>query len=271
MLNHTDDIRQILLDRDQFTEIAHMFVRKAAKELELDNARWAQYFEGVMEAISEDYINCVFKKSQSPIERKFLNSLLLSAIKTGDLGLIMHRTYGDAESEISEFRETIKGFREFWIWFQKNKKEIKFDDFLEIEVARGALPKSEVPIMKHLALRYGYVPLMESIHITVQPNFSEIKVDGKSARPDIYFWIPSKPNVNVIVECDGFQFHSSKSSFINDRKRDRILKNKGYDVLRFSGTEIFNDPIHIPFEIFSFLKKKREESSTEKYAGDGQR
>ncbi|MDD2879212.1 MAG: DUF559 domain-containing protein [Rhodoferax sp.] len=45
----------------------------------------------------------------------------------------------------------------------------------------------------------------------------------------------------MIIECDGYEFHSGKSEFIADRKRDRNLQRAGFDVYRFAGTELFND------------------------------
>lgn len=67
------------------------------------------------------------------------------------------------------------------------------------------------------------------------------------------FWIPARPTVRVIVECDGFQFHSNKDSFVNDRKRDQVFANKGYTVLRYSGTEIFQDPAGSASDLYSYL------------------
>ena len=68
----------------------------------------------------------------------------------------------------------------------------------------------------------------------------------------------SKPEVKVIVECDGFQYHSDKERFKTDRQRDRALKALGYDVWRFSGSEIYNDPINAPFELAKYLWDRAE-------------
>lgn len=48
----------------------------------------------------------------------------------------------------------------------------------------------------------------------------------------------------VIVECDGHQFHEkTKEQAANDKRRDRDFVAAGYRVLRFSGSEIWNDPM----------------------------
>ena len=63
------------------------------------------------------------------------------------------------------------------------------------------------------------------------------------------FWVPSDESVRVIVECDGFQHHQEKTAFVHDRKRDRVLKANGYEVLKYSGTEIYYDPIAVSVDI----------------------
>ena len=46
----------------------------------------------------------------------------------------------------------------------------------------------------------------------------------------------------IIVECDGHEFHQkSKQQVEKDNQRERDLKKLGYEVVRFSGSEIFKD------------------------------
>jgi very-short-patch-repair endonuclease len=47
--------------------------------------------------------------------------------------------------------------------------------------------------------------------------------------------------------------HSDKDRFKADRQRDRALKALGYDVFRFSGSEIYADPINAPYELAPYL------------------
>lgn len=47
----------------------------------------------------------------------------------------------------------------------------------------------------------------------------------------------------VVVECDGHAFHEkTKQQAAHDKKRDRILQLVGFDVLRFTGSEIHRNP-----------------------------
>lgn len=51
-------------------------------------------------------------------------------------------------------------------------------------------------------------------------------------------------NVEVLVECDGHDFHSrTKEQAERDRSRDRMLQRLGYDVLRYTGSEIWKDSL----------------------------
>ncbi|MDM8098691.1 endonuclease domain-containing protein [Oceanobacillus oncorhynchi] len=47
-----------------------------------------------------------------------------------------------------------------------------------------------------------------------------------------------------VIECDGHDFHEkTKEQAKKDKKRDRDLMTKGYSVIRFTGSEILQDPI----------------------------
>lgn len=48
-------------------------------------------------------------------------------------------------------------------------------------------------------------------------------------------------NTNIIVECDGYEYHKTKEQIDADCKRQRELTLLGYDVVRFSGSEINSD------------------------------
>ena len=51
-----------------------------------------------------------------------------------------------------------------------------------------------------------------------------------------------KENFTLIIECDGYEFHQkTKKQVEQDNKREYDIKMLGYDVLRFSGSEIYND------------------------------
>jgi len=46
----------------------------------------------------------------------------------------------------------------------------------------------------------------------------------------------------VVVELDGFAYHSGRAEYREDRRRDRELARQGYVVLRFTFEEVVRDP-----------------------------
>lgn len=44
----------------------------------------------------------------------------------------------------------------------------------------------------------------------------------------------------LIVEVDGYEFHSSRDDFESDRRRDAVLSSRGYRVLRFSYRQVMD-------------------------------
>lgn len=54
---------------------------------------------------------------------------------------------------------------------------------------------------------------------------------------------PERKKVSLVVECDGHDFHErTKEQAKKDRSRDRALQAAGYQVFRFTGSELHNDP-----------------------------
>lgn len=57
--------------------------------------------------------------------------------------------------------------------------------------------------------------------------------------------------LNIAVECDGHDFHEkTKAQAQRDKARDRYLVSAGYRILRFTGAEIWNDPVGCADQVF---------------------
>lgn len=48
----------------------------------------------------------------------------------------------------------------------------------------------------------------------------------------------SWPNVGVVVEVDGYEFHKSAEQFAEDRRRDAEARSRGYVPLRFTAVQV---------------------------------
>ena len=50
------------------------------------------------------------------------------------------------------------------------------------------------------------------------------------------------PNQKLVLEVDGFAYHSSARSFANDRRRDAVLTAHGYRVIRVTWNDVTKQP-----------------------------
>lgn len=68
-------------------------------------------------------------------------------------------------------------------------------------------------------------------------------------RPDIYL-----PEHGICIYCDGHEFHEkTKEQAKRDRSIDRWIQEQGMKVLRFTGSEIWNDPQKCAEQVLNFI------------------
>lgn len=60
--------------------------------------------------------------------------------------------------------------------------------------------------------------------------------------------------MNIVIECDGHDYHSSKEQIKKDNERQREIENIGYTFIRFSGSEIYNDVEKCVDEVFKKIQ-----------------
>lgn len=75
---------------------------------------------------------------------------------------------------------------------------------------------------------------------------------------DFSFTVVSEDGVvsQLAVECDGHDFHErTKEQAARDRSRDRRLQSAGYEVYRFTGSEIYRSPLGCARQIFAWAEK----------------
>lgn len=87
----------------------------------------------------------------------------------------------------------------------------------------------------------------------------ELNVGSKTYRPDFIISNSIGEAYNVVIECDGHDFHEkTKQQVIKGNNRDYDLKLDGYEVLHFSGSEIFKDAVKCASKAIEFVKKRGE-------------
>jgi very-short-patch-repair endonuclease len=60
----------------------------------------------------------------------------------------------------------------------------------------------------------------------------------------------------VVLEVDGWQFHGHRQAFENDRKRDRILADAGYHVIRVTWRQFTEEPLALIAHIARILDRR---------------
>lgn len=78
----------------------------------------------------------------------------------------------------------------------------------------------------------------------IEANGKDYKVDFLFDSKENFqdFRVPEK-ELKLVIECDGHDFHkATKQQVKHDNERDMNLKLAGYDVLHFSGSQIYTDP-----------------------------
>lgn len=87
-----------------------------------------------------------------------------------------------------------------------------------------------------------------------------ITINGKTYIVDFLFEFdqyvnPFKIERPLIIECDGYEFHNAnKEQVAKDNERDYALKMAGYDVIRFSGSQIYRNPLKCAEDTYKYIK-----------------
>lgn len=91
-------------------------------------------------------------------------------------------------------------------------------------------------------------------YFSINPQ-EEIEYDEKEYRVDISLAIILKgKEVKIAIECDGHEFHEkTKKQAANDKQRERALTKYGFVVMRFAGSEIWNNPYRCAGEILQYV------------------
>lgn len=109
-----------------------------------------------------------------------------------------------------------------------------------------------------------YIDLLEKEHIFL---FSQmpIKIGNKRYVADFYFEQDQyvnkfDTNKKIIIECDGHEFHQkTKEQVKRDNEREYALKMAGYEIIRFSGSQIYNEPFKCVEDTYNYIMKSIKE------------
>lgn len=151
-------------------------------------------------------------------------------------------------------------------------KEVVFATYCMCKIEGRKVLKNELilkeelvnltPIEQILAISTIYYDKMSVDEPKIKLNIKyqeHIKIDKSEYIADFAIYSVKTKNKTqklkkpLIIECDGFEYHSKKEQMTHDYKRERTLKLNGFDILRFTGSQIYNEPIASAKEIFKYV------------------
>lgn len=90
---------------------------------------------------------------------------------------------------------------------------------------------------------------MYHLAVATQKEIGSFKVDF-----EITYEFNKEQYKKIVIECDGHEFHEkTKEQSSKDKKRDRELQKLGYTILRYSGSDIVNNPFQITKDLVEIL------------------
>lgn len=130
------------------------------------------------------------------------------------------------------------------------------------DVVPFSYPDSESPIETIFIFAFNIISYSKDETFFL---YQQEETGVKGYRADFMFdseWsivspIEYKNSLKLIVECDGHEFHEkTKEQVKHDNERDYELKKNGYEVLHFSGSQIYNNPFRCASDVYDFIKLK---------------
>lgn len=76
--------------------------------------------------------------------------------------------------------------------------------------------------------------------------------------------IDNSKDLRILIECDGHEFHQkTKKQVEYDNERQLALQTAGYEVIRFSGSQIYKDPLGCAEKAYEYIVSRIERGSKE--------
>ena len=152
------------------------------------------------------------------------------------------------------------------------KEQINFNLNINYNSLKESLIECESPIEQMLSMELKNLHLENSVlfnsdlEIVGFESQKEIECNKNKYRVD--FLIPVIFYKNIckcyIVECDGYEFHQkTKEQVQNDYIRQRNIEMSGYRIIKFTGTEIFNNAPSCALQVLEYIKKDYERIGNE--------
>lgn len=165
-----------------------------------------------------------------------------------------------AKEYSKEFNSMPDRFKELYmemIYFMAIENENNMRVFVDVI----GLPKDcESPIEQILWMALNFCTLNSGKNYYFYEQ-AEVEANGNKYRLDFLYEEDYMDRIDnpllLAIECDGHDFHEKTKEQVEKRnKRDMDLKLAGYDILHYSGSQIYKNPIKCAMEILDYIDKK---------------
>jgi hypothetical protein len=210
-----------------------------------------RYDEPYLYTPFETMFRRLYEYTESPIERTLFGALCIR-LRFGSrpYHVFVHKPASDLDKYINDLIGYVDSFTSAWACdaFTQGEEYPDEDDIWLGNTFRWGDPHLNDVVWE---ANKESVDFVNAVHLVPQ---AVLTLSGKTIRPDLAMWFPADDSVRLLVECDGYQFHSSRDKFKSDRARDRELLELGYRVLRYSGSEIMDDPVTLAKSVLDLLR-----------------
>jgi hypothetical protein len=253
-MSNIADLRNILSDNNETTQFIKSVFDEEITKYKLSPIE-EKHYNSLFNMLNNLNIELINKHSESPIEKIFLLSVFITSITVNLTGFIYTAPVLDTDKYMDYYHSDI-GFlvNDFKDFSRITGKGLK--DYEEYLIETNKLNESQGSKLRTDLIMYIGFNFYNQYHVMIQPTFCNINRDSKKIRADLLIWKPSDKNVRLVIECDGYEYHQDKKHFIEDRKRDRDFNYNNYDIIRFSGTEIYNSFIDVSYELVNTVYTK---------------
>lgn len=172
---------------------------------------------------------------------------------------------GQADAEC--FRSLPERAQEVWWYFCKVMFDTKDFEKLIFSQVKGfdyTLCNSPIEVIFNLAFDlvcfsqdWLYLSLDPQYEIQSRDGLKKYYIDFAFIAEDTEILSLKNSDYKLAIECDGHDFHEkTKGQVVKDNEREFELKMQGFDVLRFSGSQIYNSPLKCAVQTAQYIRKK---------------
>lgn len=250
--------RGAFLDEEQTRELAKaLFDKEIIPDIpqlqESDPEKLEQYFRFALERVLRG-IEIIFAHAESPIEQIFFNSVNFIA-NVSMYPLRFHEPIQFKPNTFKRLAETRERANLMVDWYLQNRESLAgtHNDIDEFKEWLGELNEFSESFKYDIKSQFAGRNYYHTQDIFIQAELIDIIPNSPSPYRADALILSDDLKKKLVVECDGFLYHKEKPIFTRDRQKDRFLKAKGFDILRFSGSEINDDARECGFQLVHFL------------------